>query len=78
MLRFYYVPRPGIEGRVARRTAVEGSSFTSLQSALPSIGITKRTLKHLGAIQLVREQRETGKQELAYNARPFVLCGIRR
>jgi hypothetical protein len=44
---------------------------------LPSIGITKRTLRHLEAIQLVREQREMGKQELAYNARPFVLCGIR-
>jgi len=43
---------------------------------LPSIGITQRTLKHLEAIQLVREQRDAGKQELAYNARPFVLCGI--
>jgi hypothetical protein len=43
---------------------------------LPSIGITKRTLKHLEAIRLVREQREAGKQQLAYNARPFVLCGI--
>lgn len=25
---------------------------------------------------LVREQRENGRQDLAYNARPFVLCGI--
>ncbi|MGH9351881.1 MAG: replication protein RepA, partial [Terriglobia bacterium] len=27
-------------------------------------------------MSLIREQRENGKQELAYNARPFVLCGI--
>ena len=28
------------------------------------------------SIQLIREQRDHGKQELAFNARPFVLCGI--
>jgi hypothetical protein len=50
--------------------------LTQRQSILPSIGITKRTLKHPEAIQLIRDQRETGRQELAYNARPFVLCGI--
>jgi hypothetical protein len=43
---------------------------------LPQIGITQRALKKLEVIQLVREQRESGKQQLAYNARPFVLCGI--
>ena len=43
---------------------------------MPDIRITKRTLKHLEAIQLVRDQRDACKQELAYNARPFVLCGI--
>jgi len=75
LLRFYYVPRRGTESQGSKPSAVAGS-LTSLQSALPSIGITKRTLKHLEAIQLVREQREAGKQELTYNARPFVLCGI--
>jgi hypothetical protein len=43
---------------------------------LPSIGLTKRRLKHLEAIQLIREQRDQNKQELAFHARPFVLCGI--
>jgi Plasmid encoded RepA protein len=43
---------------------------------LPSIGITKRRLKKLDSVVLVREQREKGRQDLAYNARPFVLCGI--
>ncbi len=38
--------------------------------------LTNRRLKQLEAIQLIRDQRENGKQELAYNARPFVLCGI--
>ncbi len=52
------------------------SDLTPLQSLLPQIRITKRTLKKLEAIHLVRERRETGKQELAFNARPFVLRGI--
>jgi hypothetical protein len=65
-----------LEARNPRPATARDASFASLASALPSIGITKRTLKHLEAIQLVRDQRETGTQELAYNARPFVLCGI--
>ncbi len=47
-----------------------------LKSLLPQIGITSRRFKKLEAIHLVREQRETGQQQLAFNARPFVLCGI--
>ena len=43
---------------------------------LDSISITKLRLKQLDAIQLVRDQRANGKQELAYHARPFVLCGL--
>jgi hypothetical protein len=48
----------------------------SVDARFPTIGITKRRLKQLEAVMLVREQRENGKQDLAYNARPFVLCGI--
>lgn len=44
--------------------------------ATPKITITKRNLKRVEAICLIREQRDAGNQELAYNARPFVLCGI--
>lgn len=50
--------------------------FASLQSILPSFGLTKRKLKTLDAIQMVREERAQAKQQLAFNARPFVLCGI--
>jgi len=49
---------------------------TSLKSIFPRIGITTRTLKKLEAIQLVREQRDARTQEVSYNARPFVLCGL--
>jgi hypothetical protein len=44
--------------------------------ATPTIAITKRNLKRLEATCLIREQRDSGNQELAFNARPFVLCGI--
>jgi len=43
---------------------------------LGSISISKQRLKQLDAIQFLREQRQTGRQELAYHARPFVLCGL--
>ena len=52
------------------------SGFVPVGSILDTISITKLRLKQLDAIQLVREQRENGKQELAYHARPFVLCGL--
>jgi hypothetical protein len=38
--------------------------------------ITKIVGKKIQAIELVRQSREMGKQELAYNGRPFVLCGL--
>jgi hypothetical protein len=43
---------------------------------LPSIGLTQRKVKKLHSICLVREERRNGQQELAYHARPFILCGI--
>ena len=52
----------------------------AIQTAFPpadlSSGISKHKLNHLHAITLVREQREKGRQEIGYQARPFVLCGI--
>jgi hypothetical protein len=47
-----------------------------VRSILGSISITQQRLKQLDMIHLVRKLRETGKQELAYHTRPFVLCGI--
>lgn len=56
--------------------STKGSTLPSVDSVLPQIHITKHRLKQLEAITLIREQRNNGNQALAYNARPFVLCGI--
>jgi hypothetical protein len=60
----------------AGQQSLPSHRFAPINSILPRIGITKQIVKRLEAIQMVREQRENGKQELAYHARPFVLCGI--
>ena len=59
--------------RMRPQSEPQCGGLTALKSLLPRVGITQRTLKKLEVIQLVREQRDAGKQELAYNARPFVL-----
>lgn len=69
-------PRPNRATKVGHKSPLPQHGLAPLQSILPDLGITKRTLKKLEAISLIREQRESGRQELAYNARPFVLCGI--
>ena len=43
-------------------------------SVLSSIGITKRKLKKLDAIASAHDPQH--RQQRAYSARPFVLCGI--
>ena len=50
--------------------------LTSLAALLPQIGVSRHRWKQLEAISLIHEQRENSTQTLAYNARPFVLCGI--
>ncbi len=50
--------------------------LVSARPLSPPVEISKRRLRQLEAIQLIREQRESGRQDLGYNARPFVLCGI--
>jgi hypothetical protein len=75
LLRFHYVSGQRTQ-RQATPPAAGTSSFHSLQSVLPSIGLTKRKVKKLDAICLVREERRNGNQQLAYHARPFILCGL--
>ena len=57
-------------------TAHRSPPFARVGSILPTIGVTSRRLKRLNSVVLVREQREQRKQEVAFNARPFVLCGL--
>src|SRR5215471_21342570 len=63
------------------KTEQEGSglsspSFAPVQSILPKIGITARRAKQINSVLMIRDQREQHKQEVAFNPRPFVLCGI--
>ena len=68
-------PRPNI-ARFIQRPDAGFFDFTQASGTFPSIRVSKRRLKHLEAIQFIREQRDNGKQEVAFHARPFVLCGI--
>jgi hypothetical protein len=42
----------------------------------PLITVSKRRLKQLDTIELVRQQRENHQQQVAFHTRPFVLCGL--
>lgn len=55
---------------------ISNSLLPTIRSVLPSIGLTRRSLKTLETIQIVCEERDQRRQELAFNARPFVLCGL--
>jgi hypothetical protein len=61
-----------VQNSVAHRTSLSPRSVRRW----PSIGITKHRLRQLEAVQLIREQREKQSQDLAFYARPFVLCGL--
>ena len=55
----HYAPRP--ESKDAPPTTRSLDDFVSLQSILPRISVSKRRLKQLDAIQLVRDKRESRK-----------------
>ena len=40
------------------------------------IAVTKRKLKQLECVELVRQARDSSTQEIGYQSRPFVLCGM--
>ena len=67
----HHAPRPE-----SSPSSPNAGGFVPISSLLPSIKISKRRLRQLELIQHVREQRDQNKQALAYNARPFVLCGL--
>ena len=52
------------------------SASDCLRLFAPIISISKRRLRQLDAIELVRKQREKRQQPLAFHTRPFVLCGL--
>ena len=57
-------------------SGLSSPSFGQVRSIRPNIGITARRAKQISSVLMIREQRDQRKQEVAFNARPFVLCGI--
>ena len=47
-----------------------------LRQQLPNLVLSKRRLRKVEAIQMVRENRERSQQNLGFSARPFVLWGL--
>jgi hypothetical protein len=52
------------------------TDFAQVTEILAKIGISKRRFKQVESICLIRDQRANRQQDLAFNARPFVLCGL--
>lgn len=67
---------PGILFEAQQASGPASHPFASVRSILPTVGITARRVKQVNSLLLIREQRERRKQNVAFNARPFVLCGI--
>jgi hypothetical protein len=62
-------------GKKASREGLE-SAGTILEQSFTDLRISKRRLRQVENIQMVRQQRETAQQRLAFASRPFVLCGL--
>lgn len=43
----------------------------SVQSLLPTVGISKRRVRQVDTVLLIQDQRQQRAQELAFNARPL-------
>ncbi len=42
----------------------------------PEFVVSKRRIRQIEAIQMVRSNRESMRQTLGFSSRPFVLCGL--
>ena len=47
-----------------------------LRRQYPDLAVSKRRLRQLDAIQMVRQKRESDAQNLGFSSRPFALCGL--
>jgi hypothetical protein len=76
-LEHFWNSAPFLPKRLTTPPAADSlPSISSLRAALRSVRFSRFRLRQLEAVTLIRQERENGKQQLAYNARPFVLCGI--
>lgn len=70
------IPSAGF--RTARDAPCSGleSARAILGDGFGGLRISKRQLRQVENIQLVRQQRENAQQRLGFASRPFVLCGL--
>jgi hypothetical protein len=52
------------------------SSGSVLRRTAPEFVLSKQKLRQVEDIALIRTNRHEQKQSLAFNSRPFVLCGL--
>jgi hypothetical protein len=62
-------------GETARHKSME-SAGAALKRMLPELVVSKQKLRQAEGISLVRNNREEGRQALAFSSRPFVMCGL--
>ncbi len=67
-------------GRVPQSGTDRNSSFESAGSILkrtePEFVVSKKRIRKIEGIELVRIRRDQGNQNLCFSSRPFVLCGL--
>lgn len=71
-------PNAGFQSaaEIASSVALSNSHGSPSLPSVPKLSISRRALKRVEKVCLIHDQRESGRQDLAFNARPFVLCGI--
>jgi hypothetical protein len=52
------------------------SAGSALKRIMPELIVSKRKLRQSEGISLVRNNRQEKSQVLAFNSRPFVMCGL--
>lgn len=69
---------PSARVPTARKATNAGlqSAGAILEDAFGDFRISKRRLRQVDNIQLIRHQRDTAQQRLGFASRPFVLCGL--
>jgi hypothetical protein len=66
----------GVYQSGARQKRGFESIGTILKRTQPELVVSKRKLREVEGIELVRSNRDQGKQNLCFSSRPFVLCGL--
>lgn len=63
--------KPASESPLLRQLALDGDGLPAEE-----ITVSARIEKRVRMVEMVRAARESGKQEVGFSSRPFVLCGL--